>query len=160
MAKSKKTNAMRILDRNKIEYKVYEYEVIDGKTDGLTVAESVGKDPKMVFKTLVTKAVSREYYVYVIPVGKELDLKKAAKAAGEKKVEMIPQKELLATTGYVHGGCSPVGMKKAFRTFVDESVLANERIICSGGRVCVQVDVAVEDLLGVVGAEVVGLVKE
>lgn len=154
----KKTNAMRILDSNKIPYNTYEYDVSDGKTDGLSVANKVGQDPTMVFKTLVTKGASRDYYVFVIPVGDELDLKKAAKAAGEKKIEMIPMKELLPTTGYVHGGCSPVGMKKSFKTFIHESGTDHELIICSGGRVGVQIEVGVAALLELVGGSVADLV--
>lgn len=153
MGKSKKTNAMRLLDRGRVDYKVHEYEVIDGKTDGVSVARTLGLDPKTVFKTLVTKAVSRNHYVFVIPVDEELDLKKAAKAAGEKKIEMIPMKDLLSTTGYVHGGCSPIGMKKPFKTFIHERVMAGDRIICSGGRIGMQVDLKVEELLRVTGAE-------
>lgn len=159
MGKSKKTNAMRILDSHKVDYKVYEYEVVDGKTDGLTVAKSVGTDPKIVFKTLVTVGTSKEMYVFVVPVGQELDLKKAAKAAGEKKIEMIPQKDLLKNTGYVHGGCSPLGMKKAFKTFLHDSALENERIVCSGGRVGMQVDLLVEDFIRLVGCETIWLIK-
>jgi Cys-tRNA(Pro)/Cys-tRNA(Cys) deacylase len=147
----KKTNAMRILDSKKIPYNSYEYDVSDGKTDGVSVAKKLKQDPKVVFKTLVTKGASREHYVFVIPVGQELDLKKAAKAAGEKKIDMISMKELLATTGYVHGGCSPVGMKKLFKTYVDESARANELIICSGGKVGVQIEVKVGELLELVG---------
>jgi len=159
MAKFKKTNAMRILERYKIDYKYYEYEVIDGKTDGISVADSLGQDHKKVFKTLVTVGVSKEYYVFVIPVAEELDLKKAAKAAGEKKIEMIPMKTLLATTGYVHGGCSPVGMKKQFQTFIHESAADNERIICSGGKIGLQIDVKLEDMVKLVRAELADICK-
>ncbi len=159
MGKSKKTNAMRILDSHKVDYMVYEYEVVDGKTDGLTVAKSVGMDPKIVFKTLVTVGTSKEMYVFVIPVGQELDLKKAARAAGEKKIEMIPQKDLLKNTGYVHGGCSPLGMKKAFKTFLHDSALENERIVCSGGRVGMQVDLLVKELVPIVECEICSLIK-
>ncbi len=159
MGKSKKTNAMRILDRYKVKYKVYEYELVNGKTDGLTVAKAVGMDPKIVFKTLVTLGTSKELYVFIIPVGKELDLKKAAKAAGEKKIEMLPQKDLLKYTGYVHGGCSPLGMKKLYKTFINESVLGNERLVCSGGRIGVQVDLLVEDLTKIIDCEISPLTK-
>lgn len=158
MAKMKKTNAMRILERNKIDYIVHEYDVIDDKKDGISVANSLGQDPEKVFKTLVTKGVSGEHYVFVIPVCDELDLKKAAKAAGEKKVEMIPMKTLLPTTGYVHGGCSPVGMKKQFRTFIHESAKAYERFICSGGKVGMQIDLKLEDVVNLVNAELVDIV--
>jgi len=159
MAKFKKTNAMRILERNKIDYKYYEYEVIEGKTDGISVADSLGQDHEKVFKTLVTIGVSKEHYVFVIPVAAELDLKKAAKAAGEKKIEMIPMKTLLATTGYIHGGCSPVGMKKQFKTFIHESASNNDRIICSGGKIGLQIDVALNDLLKLVRGQLSDVCK-
>lgn len=160
MAKNNKTNAMRILDRYKIQYEVHEYTVVDGKTDGVTVATTVGIDPAIVFKTLVTKGNSGDYYVYVVPVGESLDLKKAAKAAGEKKVEMIAQKDLLKTTGYIHGGCSPIGMKKSFKTFIHLSASHSGRIVCSGGRIGMQVDLLLEDLMKVVDSELVDIVKE
>lgn len=158
--KASKTNAMRILDRHKVNYDIHEYEVVDGKTDGLTVAKSVGIDPKIVFKTLVTKGNTGEHYVFVVPVGEELDLKKAAKVAGEKKVEMIPQKDLLHTTGYIHGGCSPVGMKKHFPTFIHSSASEHERIVCSGGRVGMQVDLLLRDLIDVTGSRLADIMKD
>ena len=114
--KDNKTNAMRILEGLKIDFDVHTYDVSDGMLDGGTVAQRIGADPARVFKTLVTQGKSRAYYVFVIPVLKELNLKAAAASVGEKSVEMIPQKELLKTTGYIHGGCSPVGMKKQFKT--------------------------------------------
>lgn len=154
----KKTNAMRILDSKKIPYITYEYDVSDGKTDGLTVAAKVGQDPTMVFKTLVTQGTSREYYVFVVPVGEELDLKKAAKAANEKKIDMIPMKDLLPITGYIHGGCSPIGMKKQFKTFIEESARLNQRIVFSGGKVGLQVELVLEDLIKISRAYVVSLV--
>ena len=154
----KKTNAMRLLDRDKIPYTAFEYEVIDGKTDGLTVAKSINQEPERVYKTLVTIGASRTYYVYVIPVAKELDLKKAAKAAGEKKIDMIPMKDLLPTTGYIHGGCSPIGMKKQFKTFIDESCKHHKTLILSGGVRGVQVELELEDLLRATGAEVEAVV--
>ncbi|MDF1616942.1 Cys-tRNA(Pro) deacylase [Petrocella sp. FN5] len=154
----KKTNAMRLLDRDKIPYTAYEYEVIDGKTDGLTVAMSINQEPERVYKTLVTIGASRTYYVYVIPVAKELDLKKAAKAAGEKKIDMIPMKDLLPTTGYIHGGCSPVGMKKQFKTFIDENCKNHKTILVSGGVRGIQLELNVEALVGVTGAEIVEVV--
>ncbi len=157
--KTSKTNAMRILDRHKVTYDIHEYEVVDGKIDGLTVAKSVGIDPKIVFKTLVTKGNSGEYYVFVVPVGEALDLKKAAKIAGEKKVDMIPQKDLLTTTGYIHGGCSPLGMKKQFPTYIHESAAAHKRIVCSGGRVGVQVDLLLKDLIEVTGSRLADIMK-
>lgn len=150
MAKDKKpakTNAMRILDSKKIPYKHYEYEVVEGQLDGMSVAEVLGQDPNRVFKTLVTQGSGREYFVFVIPVNQVLDMKKAARAVGEKNVEMIPLKELLPTTGYIHGGCSPVGMKKEFATVFHSSLLDGPTIICSGGRRGLQVEVDVKDML-------------
>ncbi|MCF8019484.1 MAG: Cys-tRNA(Pro) deacylase [Vallitaleaceae bacterium] len=154
----KKTNAMRLLDRDKIPYTAYEYEVIDGKTDGLTVAMSINQEPERVYKTLVTIGASRTYYVFVIPVAKELDLKKAAKATGEKKIDMIPMKDLLPTTGYIHGGCSPIGMKKRFKTFIDESCKKHKTILVSGGVRGIQLELNVEALVGFTGAEIVEVV--
>ncbi|MBN2221751.1 MAG: Cys-tRNA(Pro) deacylase [Vallitaleaceae bacterium] len=155
----KKTNVMRILDAQKIEYTTYEYTITDGKTDGLTVAAKVGQDPEKVFKTLVTRGHSKEYYVFVIPVGQELNLKKAAVVTQEKKIEMIAMKELLPLTGYVHGGCSPIGMKKKFATFLHESAKLHESIIFSAGKIGAQVELKVDDLLQVIQVELVDLVS-
>ena len=121
--------------------------------DGGTVAQRIGADPARVFKTLVTQGKSRAYYVFVIPVLKELNLKAAAASVGEKSVEMIPQKELLKTTGYIHGGCSPVGMKKQFKTVIDVSALEQERICVSAGRIGFQVDLDPRELIRAVGAD-------
>jgi Cys-tRNA(Pro)/Cys-tRNA(Cys) deacylase len=151
----KKTNAMRLLDRDKIPYQLYNYEAIEGKTDGITVATTIGKDPDQVFKTLVTIGASRTHYVFVIPVAKELNLKKAAKVTGEKKIEMIPMKDLLPTTGYIHGGCSPIGMKKQFKTFIDSSCNNHTSILVSGGVRGIQLELNVEALVGFTGAETV-----
>ena len=159
MAKSKKTNAMRILERNKIQYKFFEYEVIEGKTDGVSVAMMIGKNPNHVFKTLVTQSNSKEYYVFVIPVGQELDLKKAAKVAGQKRIEMIPMKSLLQITGYIHGGCSPIGMKKLYTTYIHETVLEQKTIVCSGGKRGLQIEVAVGELIRIVNALTADLIK-
>lgn len=134
-----KTNAMRILERARIPYTVHEYA--GGALSGTEVARLLGEDPKRVFKTLVTVGSPRKYYVFVIPVEEELDLKKAAKAAGEKSVAMLPQKELFPLTGYVHGGCSPLGMKKEFPTFFHETA-EGQTVLFSGGKVGVQVEVA------------------
>ena len=138
-----KTNAMRILERGKAEYKVHEYE--GGALSGVEVAATMGEDVDSVYKTLVAVGSPRKYYVFVIPVAAELDLKKAAKTAGEKSVEMLPQKELFPLTGYVHGGCSPLGMKKAFPTFVHETA-EGQTIFFSGGKVGVQIEAAFADL--------------
>lgn len=140
-----KTNVMRLLEQKKVQYCHYTYES-DGAISGLEVAEKLGQDAAQVFKTLVTTGRSGAHYVFVIPVGAGLELKKAAKAVGEKSLEMLKQKELLPLTGYVHGGCSPIGMKKAFRTTIDTSAQNFASIIFSGGRIGLQVQVALTDL--------------
>lgn len=140
-----KTNVMRVLDQKKIEYKSYNY-LNTGAVSGLEVAEALGENPDMVFKTLVTAGKSKTNYVFVVPVDKELNLKKAAHSVGEKSIEMIKQKELLPLTGYVHGGCSPIGMKKQFVTTIDQSAEQFESIIFSAGKIGYQVEVSLEDL--------------
>ena len=152
-----KTNAMRILERAGAEYKVHTYE--GGALSGKEVAAALGQDPERAFKTLVTVGSPRKYYVFVIPVAAELDLKKAAKAAGEKSIEMIPQKELFPLTGYVHGGCSPFGMKKAFPTFFDESAVG-KRVCFSGGKVGVQIEAAFSDVQAALGCTVADLTRK
>lgn len=144
-AKQEKTNAMRLLDRAGVSYEALTYPA-DPVPTGQEVAAMTGQDPARVFKTLVTTGRSGEHYVFVIPVTGSLDLKKAAKAAGEKAVEMLPQRELLNLTGYVHGGCSPVGMKKAFSTVVDQSAELLDQICFSGGRVGLQLRIDRADL--------------
>lgn len=136
---------MRVLDQKKIEYKSYNY-LNTGAVSGLEVAEALGENPDMVFKTLVTAGKSKTNYVFVVPVDKELNLKKAAHSVGEKSIEMIKQKELLPLTGYVHGGCSPIGMKKQFVTIIDKSAEQFESIIFSAGKIGYQVEVSLEDL--------------
>lgn len=155
-----KTNAMRILDKNKISYEVITYDISDDKIDGVSVAEKTGQDVKEVYKTLVTQGASREFYVFVIPVDKELDLKKAAKAAGEKKVEMIHVKDITKYTGYIRGGCSPVGMKKLYKTFVYEEVVSLEKICVSGGKKGLQIKLSSKDLLDAVNAEVADIIHK
>lgn len=159
MAQSK-TNAMRILDQKKIPYGMNSYDSSDGKIDGISVAEKIGKDPALVYKTLVCQGGSGSYYVFVIPVAEELDLKKSARAAGEKKIEMIPVKDIQKVTGYIRGGCSPVGMKKEYRTFLDSSAEALDDIIVSGGRIGTQIELKVVDLLMAVKGEIKELTKE
>lgn len=144
-----KTNAMRMLDEAGVTYTPHTYEVEDGMIDGVSVALKCGEDPEQVFKTLVCISNTKEHFVFVIPVGNKLDLKLCAKAVGVKSVEMIPQKELLPTTGYIHGGCSPIGMKKKFVTVFDETIVLFDSIMVSGGKVGLQVEVNVEDLLRV-----------
>jgi Cys-tRNA(Pro)/Cys-tRNA(Cys) deacylase len=137
----KKTNVMRVLDTLGIQYGEYEYDNSDNMIDGVTVAKMIGQDPDRVFKTLVTISKNRVNYVFVLPVNKELDLKKAAKAVCEKSIEMIPVKEIEPTTGYIKGGCSPIGMKKQFKTVIDETAILYDRIIFNGGKVGTQVEV-------------------
>ncbi|MCI7474651.1 MAG: Cys-tRNA(Pro) deacylase [Clostridiales bacterium] len=137
-----KTNVMRVLDQKKVPYTPHHYAHPDGAVDGASVAALIDKDPASVCKTLVTQGASKKYYVFVIPVLKELDLKAAAKAVGEKSIEMIKQAQLLPLTGYVHGGCSPVGMKKQFPTVFDQSVESLDTITVSAGKIGAQVEVA------------------
>ena len=154
MAKNKeeKTNVMRTLEQKKIPYTAFSYDP-DGPIDGVSVAAEVGLDAASVFKTLVTKGASGAYYVFDIPVAENLDLKKAAKAGGEKSIAMLPQKELLPLTGYVHGGCSPVGMKKQFPTVFHETVNDLELVAVSAGKIGHQVQVKPADLLNLLRAK-------
>ncbi len=145
MKAADKTNVMRLLEQKKIPYEHFTYES-EGAITGLEVAEKLGQDAAQVFKTLVTTGRSSAHYVFVIPVGAGLDLKKAAKAVGEKSLDMLKQKDLLGLTGYIHGGCSPIGMKKAFRTTIDASAANFGSIIFSGGRIGLQVQVGLDDL--------------
>jgi len=148
--KEQKTNVMRILEQKKIPYIAHEYPHGDGPVDGLTVAALTGQDPSTVFKTLVTVGAGKANYVFVIPVAKELDLKKAAKAVGEKSIAMIHVSEITPLTGYVRGGCSPVGMKKQFRTVFDSSAETLDRILVSGGKIGTQIETAPADLIALV----------
>ena len=156
MKKQEKTNVMRVLEQKKVPYAAHAYAPEDmdpaevAALSGEEIALRLGEPVERVFKTLVTRGKSGGYYVFVVPVASELDLKKAAKAAGEKAVAMIPQKELLPLTGYVHGGCSPVGMKKQFPTFVQETAKDYETFYVSAGKVGVQVELAAADLAKVV----------
>ncbi len=147
-----KTNVMRILDSKKIKYEMYDYSESDALS-GTEVARFLNQNPDTVFKTLVTVGKSGNHYVFMVPVCKELDLKKAAKSAGEKSIEMIKSKELLPLTGYIHGGCSPIGMKKQFKTFIDISAENYEKIIFSAGKIGYQVEVAVDELKKAVNYE-------
>lgn len=149
-----KTNVMRILDGKKISYTPHEYNCNgDVPPDGITVAGMIGKAPDSVYKTLVTKSASKKYYVFVIPVDGQLDLKKAAKAVGEKSVEMIKQKELLPLTGYIHGGCSPIGMKKPFTTVFHSDVLKLSTVTVSAGKVGRQIEIAPTDIINLINAK-------
>ena len=153
MSKGKeiKTNAMRILDRLKIPYTHYTYEC-DEFVDGMQVVKMLGLDPGKVYKTLVTRSTANEYFVFVIPVAAELDLKKAARAAGQKSLAMIHVREINQVTGYVRGGCTAVGMKKQYATILDSSAQGRETILVSGGRIGSQIELAPEDLAKAAGA--------
>lgn len=161
MAKDKKlkTNAMRILDSKKVSYEMLSYESEDGKIDGISVAHKIGVDEKNVFKTLVAQGTSKELYVFVIPVAEELDLKNAAKIAGEKKIEMIAVKDIMKYTGYIRGGCSPIGMKKNYKTFIHESAEDLDFIIFSAGKIGHQIKINPKDLLNIVEGEFAFLIK-
>jgi Cys-tRNA(Pro)/Cys-tRNA(Cys) deacylase len=157
--KDEKTNVMRILEQKKVKYEPHLY--IDSmSTNGVEIASIMGEDPDKVFKTLVTTGKSKEHYVFVIPVDKELDLKKAAKAVGEKSIEMLKQKDLLGLTGYVHGGCSPIGMKKQFKTVFHETAEKYDTIFFSGGKVGYQVELHLEDIKPIIKYELFDLVTE
>lgn len=143
--KQEKTNVMRILEQNKIAYESHTYDSTQA-ISGTEVAAVLNENPEQVFKTLVTVGASKQTYVFVVPVCNELDLKKAAKVVGEKNIEMIKSKELLPLTGYIHGGCSPIGMKKLFPTVIDETAILYDTIIFSGGKIGYQVELSVDDL--------------
>ena len=148
-----KTNAMRMLDNSNVPYQVSEHELKDAFTSGSDLARMFGQDPDRVFKTLVLQAKKDEYYVCVVPVDATLDLKKAERVFGVKKLQMLPMKELLGVSGYVHGGCSPIGMKKPFPTFIHESALDIDKIFVSAGRVGLQIELAPQDLIGTAGCQ-------
>ena len=153
MAKSiPKTNAMRILEKMGIDYQMHTYDAGDN-IDGVSVAEKLGLDARRVYKTLVTVGKSKNYFVFVIPVAAELNLKAAASAVGEKSVEMIHVKDINAVTGYVRGGCSPVGMKKQFKTVLDESAKSLETVVVSGGKIGFQIELSPADLAKAANAE-------
>lgn len=157
MKKEEKTNVMRVLDGKKISYKSHLYEP-DATMSGEEIAGILGEDPSKVFKTLVTQGKSGAYYVFVVPVRAELDLKKAAKVSGEKAVSMIKQKELLPLTGYVHGGCSMIGMKKQFPIFIHETAAGFDKVFVSAGKVGFQIELAPQDLISVVRCTVADIV--
>jgi Cys-tRNA(Pro)/Cys-tRNA(Cys) deacylase len=157
MKKEEKTNVMRVLEQKKIAYQSHSYEP-DATMTGLQIAVLLGQEPSHVFKTLVTVGKPARYYVFVIPVESELDLKKAAAAAGEKSVSMIPQKELLPLTGYIHGGCSPIGMKKHFPTFIHHSAGDLPAMCVSAGKVGFQIELSPSDLLRAADAKLADLV--
>ena len=151
MAAAVKTNVMRILEREGAAHRVHFYDPEQG-IDAISVARQLGQDPQAVFKTLVTQGKSRAFYVFVIPAPSTLNLKLAAAACGEKAIEMIPQKLLLPNTGYIHGGCSPVGMKKAYPTYIDETAQLFDAVCVSAGKIGAQVELAPDELCRVTGA--------
>lgn len=155
-----KTNVMRVLEQKKIRYTPHEYPHDDQAVDGVTVAGLIGAAPEQVFKTLVTRGASKSVYVFVIPVSAELDLKKAARAVGEKSIAMIRVSEITALTGYVRGGCSPVGMKKQFKTVYHESALTQETVIVSAGKIGRQVELAPGDLLALTRGSTANIITE
>ena len=159
MAKQKeeKTNVMRVLEQHEIPYIPHSYPA-DGPVDGVSVAKALGQDVEQVFKTLVCKGASGAHYVFDIPVAESLDLRKAAKAVGEKSVAMLPQKELLGLTGYVHGGCSPVGMKKQFPTVFHETAVLYDTVCVSAGRIGAQVECRPGDLIALLRAKTADII--
>ncbi|MBE5856798.1 MAG: Cys-tRNA(Pro) deacylase [Lachnospiraceae bacterium] len=157
MKKEEKTNVMRVLDAKKISYESHAYKP-DATMSGEEIAALLGEDADKVFKTLVTQGKTGAFYVFVIPVKGELDLKKAAKACGEKAVSMIKQKDLLPLTGYVHGGCSPIGMKKHFPTFIHETVSGLDKVFVSAGKVGFQIELSPADLIAAAEIRVEDLV--
>ena len=159
-AKDIKTNAVRMVEAAGIEYKLHTYDAPEGFLDGVSVAKQTGQNPEQVFKTLVTVGHSKEHYVCVIPVEEELDFKKAAKHFGEKNIEMIHAKDITNVTGYIKGGCSPVGMKKPFKTAIDWTAELQETICVSGGKVGLQMELEPIALQSLIGAEFAELTKE
>ena len=147
--KDEKTNVMRILDQKKVKYNSYNY-LKTGAISGMEVAKALDENPNLTFKTLVTVGKTNNHYVFLVPVNKELDLKKAAKAVNEKNIEMVKSKELLALTGYIHGGCSPVWMKKSFKTVIDSSAKNYDKLIFSGGKIGYQVETTLDELKKVI----------
>lgn len=147
--KDEKTNVMRILDQKKVKYNSYNY-LKTGAISGMEVAKALNENPNLTFKTLVTVGKTNNHYVFLVPVNKELDLKKAAKAVNEKNIEMVKSKELLSLTGYIHGGCSPIGMKKSFKTVIDSSAKNYDKLIFSGGKIGYQVETTLDELKKVI----------
>ncbi|MEK4484527.1 Cys-tRNA(Pro) deacylase [Psychrobacillus sp. FSL H8-0484] len=159
MVKKQKTNAVRLLEQQKIPFELIEYELTGDQVDGVTVANKIGYSENVVYKTLLITAGSNKYFVCIIPVSNELNLKHVAKVIGEKKVELLPLKDLLTTTGYIRGGCSPIGMKKLFPTIVDDSAQNLDFIIVSGGRIGLQVKLSLSDLLMITKGQVATISK-
>ena len=153
MANPSKTNAIRLLENSGIVFTAHEYDTTDGEIDARSIARKLGVEEDRVFKTLVAENPDKEHFVFVVPAAGSLNLKKAAKTAGVKSIAMIKQKELLPLTGYIHGGCSPIGMKKPFPTFIDETAILFDKIFVSGGKVGLNLEISPEDLAGFVNAD-------
>lgn len=154
-----KTNAVRLIEQQKIAFELISYEIEDGQSvDGISVSEKIGYSVEYVYKTLIATTGAKQYYVFVVPVAQELDLKKAAKVIGEKKIEMIAVKDLLGLTGYVRGGCSPIGMKKLFPTYIDASAETLDFMIVSAGKIGMQLKVAPHDLVQACHGKFAGIV--
>ena len=156
--KDEKTNVMRILDQKKVKYNSYNY-LKTGAISGMEVAKALNENPNLTFKTLVTVSKTNNHYVFLVPVNKELDLKKAAKAVNEKNIEMVKSKELLSLTGYIHGGCSPVGMKKSFKTVIDSRAKNYDKLIFSGGKIGYQVETTLDELKKVIDFDLKDITK-
>ena len=154
--KEEKTNAIRLLEQKKINFTIHNY-LSSGAISGIDVANSLNEDPNIVFKTLVTQGKSHQYYVFLVPVNKELDLKKAAISVNEKSIEMIKSKDLLPLTGYIHGGCSPIGMKKFFKTIIDISASNNDKIIFSGGKIGYQIETTLLELSKIIKFDLIDI---
>lgn len=150
---------MRILDKMKVEYDVMTYEVKDDKIDGLSVAKKIGRDEKYLYKTIVTHANSKEVYVIVIPVGEEIDFKKVARVTNEKSIEMLDLRDLQKCTGYIRGGCSPIGMKKKYKTFIDKRALEIDTIIVSAGKIGFQIEINPNSLKNIIDGKFADLIK-
>jgi len=154
-----KTNVMRILDKIKAEYEVITYDIKDNKIDGISVSKKIGRNEKYVYKTLVTQGISNNIYIFVIPVREEIDFKKVAKVTNEKRIEMLDLKELQKYTGYIRGGCSPIGMKKQYQTYIHESALEIETIIVSAGKIGYQIEINPNLLKDIVEGKFADLIK-
>ncbi|MCK1995642.1 Cys-tRNA(Pro)/Cys-tRNA(Cys) deacylase [Paenisporosarcina quisquiliarum] len=159
MSKKQKTNAVRKLEQQKITFELIEYELTGDQVDGVTVADKIGYPVFVVYKTLLVTAGTNKHFVCIIPVHKELNLKEVAQAVGEKKVELLSLKELLPTTGYIRGGCSPIGMKKLFPTWIDTSAESLDFILVSGGKIGLQIKLSVKDLLQLTNGRIATIIK-
>ena len=154
-----KTNAMRILDKAKVEYEIITYDIKDNKIDGISVSKKIDRNEKYVYKTLVTQGSSKRIYIFLIPVREEIDFKKVSKVTNEKTIEMLDLKELEKYTGYIRGGCSPIGMKKKYKTFIHESALEIETIIVSAGKIGYQIEIEPHLLKNIIEGEFADLIK-